>query len=84
MENHPFFVILYSEVGGSVQVFRWFGSFEVWFLGGNRRFGRFRLGFLRFGRFEVRYFKVQPNTNKSASKRELDECRVGVEKKHPR
>ena len=29
---------------------------------------------------EVQYFKVQPNTNKRASKRELDECRVGVEK----
>ena len=38
-------------------------------------------GFMRFGRFEVWYFKVQPNTNKRASERELDECRVGVEKK---
>ena len=80
-KNHPFFSILFSKVRGSVQ-----------FLGGSvgSRFGfqeqiggsvGSRFDFWRFGRFEVRYFKVQPNTNKRASKRELDECRVGVEKK---
>ena len=62
-KNHPFFAILLSKVRGSVQ-----------FLGGSvgSRFGSqeqtgdlvgSRFGFWRFGRFEVRYFQVRPNTN---------------------
>jgi len=62
-KNHPFFAILFSKVRGSVR-----------FLGGSvgSRFGSqeqtggsvgSRFGFWRFGRFEVRYFQVRPNTN---------------------
>ena len=62
-KNHQFFLILFSKVRGSVR-----------FLGGSvgSRFGfqeqiggsvGSRLDFWRLGRFEVRYFKVQPNTN---------------------
>ena len=62
-KNHPFFAILFSKVRGSVR-----------FLGGSvgSRFGfqeetggsvGSRFGFGRFGRFEVRYFQVRPNTN---------------------
>ena len=62
-KNHPFFAILLSKVRGSVR-----------FLGGSvgSRFGSqeqtggsvgSRFGFWRFGRFEVRYFQVRPNTS---------------------
>ena len=62
-KNHLFFLILFSKVRGSVR-----------FLGGSvgSRFGfqkqigglvGSRFNFLRFGRFEVPYFKVRPNTN---------------------
>ena len=62
-KNHQFFLILFSKVRGSVR-----------FLGGSVG-SRFdfkeqirgsvgsRFDFWRFGRFEVRYFKVRPNTN---------------------
>ena len=61
-KNHPFFAILFSKVRGSVR-----------FLGGSvgSRFGfqeqiggsvGSRFDFWRFGRFEVWYFKVRPNT----------------------
>ena len=48
-KNNQFFLILFSKVRGSVR-----------FLGGS--VGS-RFDFWRFGRFEVRYFKVRPNTN---------------------
>ena len=62
-KNHLFFLILFSKVRGSVR-----------FLGGSVG-SRFdfkeqirgsvgsRFDFWRFGRFEVRYFKVRPNTS---------------------
>ena len=64
-KNHPFLAILLSKVRGS-----------VWFLGGSvgSRFGSqeetggsvgSRFGFWRFGRFEVRYFQVRPNTTQN-------------------
>ena len=68
-KNHPFFAILLSKVRGSVR-----------FLGGSvgSRFGSqeqtggsvgSRFGFWRFGRFEVWYFQVRPNTSPDPSHR---------------
>ena len=66
-KNHQFFLILFSKVRGSVR-----------FLGGSVG-SRFdfkeqirgsvgsRFDFWRFGRFEVRYFKVRPNTSYNIS-----------------
>ena len=62
-KNHLFFLFLFSKVRGSVR-----------FLGGSvgSRFGfqeqiggsvSSRFDFWSFGRFEVRYYKVRPNTN---------------------
>ena len=55
-KNHPFFAILLSKFRGSV--FRRFGRFEVQFSGAN----------WRFGRSEVRYFPVRPNTREQYNK----------------
>ena len=64
-KNYLFFLILFSKVRGSVRflggsVGSRFGFQEQ--IGGlvGLRFDFWRFG--KFGRFEVRYFKVRPNT----------------------
>ena len=62
-KNHLFFLFLFSKVRGSVRFLE--GSVGSRF-GFQEQIGGLvgsRFDFWRFGRFEVRYFKVRPNTS---------------------
>ena len=62
LKNHPFFAILLSKVRGSV---RFLGGLVCLRFGSQEKTGGSvgsRFGFWRFGRFEVQYFQVRPDT----------------------